>query len=79
MLITILSYAAYLCTGIVVTCALIRSARIEGLQWWAYVGYTINSVVLCSYAYMVDDHVVLLNQGMLLLTNAVGLVRWRGR
>lgn len=66
--------------GIVVAAAaLVRAAALPGLQWWAYVGYSINSVVVVLYAYHVGESSILFNQGILMLTNVIGLYRWWGK
>lgn len=64
---------------VVVVAALVRAAAIPGVQWWAYVGYSMNTVIVVAYAYQVGESSIIFNQGILMLTNIIGLYRWWGK
>lgn len=59
--------------------AMIRAARVNGIQWWAYVLYSVNSFVVIYYGYKTHQPQLIINQVVLMCTNCVGLVRWFGQ
>jgi len=75
----LLLYLTYVGTIFVALSAVVRSANIKGFQWWAYIGYTINSLFVILYSLHIGEHSILLNQSLLMITNAIGLFRWWGK
>lgn len=75
----ILVALSYITTCIVSVSAFVRALALDGYQWWAYVGYSINSVVIISYGVLTKQYHLVLNQGVLTVTNAIGLWKWRGK
>lgn len=78
-MIDILIYLSYFGSFVVAVSASVRAAALEGWQWYAYWGYTFNSFVLILYGLLSHQHHIVLNQGLLMVTNIVGLIRWKGK
>lgn len=78
-IVDILVCLSYVTTCIVSVSAFVRAMALEGYQWWAYVGYNINSFVIIAYGLLTKQYHLVLNQGVLVITNVIGLIRWRGR
>jgi hypothetical protein len=79
MIIDVLIVLSYLTTVVVCLAAFVRALALEGVQWWCYVGYSINSIVLIMYGVLTKQYNLVLNQGVLMITNVIGLYTWRGK
>ena len=63
-------------TGIVIAAAFVRALHVKGVQWWAYVGYTVSGLVWIGYGAYTGQMNIVFNSGVLMLTNGIGLYTW---